>query len=544
MIINNTANEIGDVILAVTEAPIVGIISLSGFNESTENELSDRYFAREFRYSTNGIHFTDWIELTNENVSLITVASTDALFVHYRYTRMGTNNQGVLIWNSVELVGEFEELSCQNYQTLPRSIFKDIFCYNPEHIQLCINLTKKCYESGIIPKYIERNNSENPQVDDEDYIAFWDAICCFFALVIVFAKQFEDFTDPKLLKNFLKQRGLYFNNNTTQEQLLSLKENLNGEFFKRGTKEVYSDEGELTRLINKNEIDEFIIGPTLSTWIMGRNPLCWKGNSKEHYLNKIKDGNTINAGSLSTYHLFNSIYINQINDGGVVVNRVRGLSTGLVAGFAPNLTSLSSTDYSKATFIDNELDYEISFYLKTNNNSDLIFSLGCYGFDENNNVFQFKNPNDNTNTYYGFVDQKINIIDEYVFVRLILYNKNKNIISNSFENKNELGYGNQLKSITNIKKILPVILFKASFTNTYALIKELKIRPLVNGYTSNIEDIDNIKQGSRLKVFMNTENFYSLFLKNNSDEFNSNQVEKIIQDELLPYNSKLNFIKL
>jgi len=63
-IIQNKASSVGDVILIETEVPIIGLIALTSFLDTTVGETQDKLFFKEFRFSTDGINFSVWKELT------------------------------------------------------------------------------------------------------------------------------------------------------------------------------------------------------------------------------------------------------------------------------------------------------------------------------------------------------------------------------------------------------------------------------------------------------------------------------------------------
>ena len=86
-IVENIASEIGDVILIRDSVPIVGLVTLASFTDSVVNETGTKFFTKEFRYSTDGINFTTWIELTNPNIAAVNVTPTSTFVTEYRYIR-------------------------------------------------------------------------------------------------------------------------------------------------------------------------------------------------------------------------------------------------------------------------------------------------------------------------------------------------------------------------------------------------------------------------------------------------------------------------
>jgi hypothetical protein len=450
-VINNTCSEIGDVLLFSSQSPIVGIIQLTGFNDSTVGENGTRFFKKEFSYSIDGIFFSDWLTLTNSNLQLIDITVENAFFVNYKYTRSGTDAAGVLQFNNVVLQGVFQQPTCQNYFTLPNSIFKDLFCHNPQHLSLCAVLTKKCYDRGIVPLYMERF-SENPQTDDRDYLDFWDAVCCFFALIILYARQFENIdANTEMLKAYLDQRGIFFNDATTNLDLIYLKKNYYDVIRKRGTSEVFKKkgtynrsitnnsitstftqtvaiDGEFLRLINYYEPDELLVnlipGEKMG-WVLGQSSPTYKGTTIHQQLNKTPESFT-DFKDKTLYHLYNTTTnANVVVDGSKNVLQINNVVGGQSAGLGPNMNSLPTTDFTKCINVDPGMDYEISFYVKQSV-LEAGITFGCIGFDKDNNYTSLLNINDDSASNFFFQQQPCLRNDKYYYVSGIIYNKDKN----------------------------------------------------------------------------------------------------------------------
>jgi hypothetical protein len=194
-IVGNISNEIGDVMIIKSAIPIIGIINLTSYTDLTTGETGTSYFQKEFRYSLDGFIFSTWEELTDINLQAITIRPVDYFFIEYRYTHKGSVVSD-LIFNSVTINGDFEYLSCG--VTFENSIFAEfIQCPDEEVLGWCINVTQKLYEKGIVPSYIDRGNRE----EDQDYIDFWRTIAFFFAILVIYARKFENFSSNKRWSN-------------------------------------------------------------------------------------------------------------------------------------------------------------------------------------------------------------------------------------------------------------------------------------------------------------------------------------------------------
>src|SRR5271157_965527 len=155
MIINNTVSAVGDILVITTETPILGLLILSSFIDSTEGETSNKYFNKIFRYSVDGINYSDWLLLTNANLLGIEIEPTNAFMIQYQYQRVGTDLTGLLQFNEVTIQGEFEELPTPDIYS--RSIFAQFFTYyNICSLNWSLNVLAKIYNKGLIPKYITR----------------------------------------------------------------------------------------------------------------------------------------------------------------------------------------------------------------------------------------------------------------------------------------------------------------------------------------------------------------------------------------------------
>src|ERR1035438_7962466 len=107
MIIKNQSSEIGDVLFIKTDTPLIGLIALYSFVDETVGEYTDRSFKKTFRYSVDGINYTQYVDLTNDNIAGVQVQANDTFYAQYRYERIGLDSTGVLEFDSVTLNGEF-----------------------------------------------------------------------------------------------------------------------------------------------------------------------------------------------------------------------------------------------------------------------------------------------------------------------------------------------------------------------------------------------------------------------------------------------------
>ena len=82
-----------------------------------------------------------------------------------------------------------------------KSIFREIELYSPAHIKWTTSVLNKLRSTGILPTFIQK---------DKDFDSFWGWICHFFAVIVIYGRQFLDiFIDKDLFWEFLKQKDLY-----------------------------------------------------------------------------------------------------------------------------------------------------------------------------------------------------------------------------------------------------------------------------------------------------------------------------------------------
>ena len=94
------------------------IKQILGFTTNISGETNNVYFDKEFRYSSDGILWSDYKQLTNDNLSNITVYN-GKIYLQYRFTQVG---QGNLSINNISLN--------VNYIDTTNSIIPECFCNN------------------------------------------------------------------------------------------------------------------------------------------------------------------------------------------------------------------------------------------------------------------------------------------------------------------------------------------------------------------------------------------------------------------------------
>lgn len=519
-IIDNRVTAEGDVLIIKTEAPVLGLIALTQFVDTTANESETDYFLKEFRVSENGgLTFGDWIELTLSNIQSVVVSKFDAFVIEYRYTRVGNAPLVELEFQDILVSGVIEDLPYPAYQ---KSIFSKFFTVNDINIfGWALNVLEKIYVKGLIlPNFYERGLNQS-NLEDEDFIVYWNSITHFFALIVYFARQFHNFDSNEiLLLEFLKSKDISLPIDENITDLLLIYENYVNEFKKRGTLQIIDQketgavvDGELIRLIDHKITEEFLFALFQnfeSGWCIGKSSPTWNGT--ENIVNLIKGYEfTDLVADLSKYPLVGETSI-EINSNKLLLNAPVGECGIKYSG-----------DDSFKIIVDPDVDYEISFRIKqTSKLSNLSF--GCLFWDIVGNSLSGKNIETNLDTVWFFENQSLHLTNQDYWIRGILFHKNK---SNSIS-KTNIGFGRNIIMPPTVNYIVPTITVDGDGDqDTY--IDRIKIRPVKLNFT---------------RGQLGVRNLIYLFTKNNNHGFSDMQINQKISQKLIPYNSflKSNFI--
>lgn len=534
MIVGNTLSEIGDVLVVDTQMSITGSsIQLVSYTDSTIGETPTRYFDKKFRVSQDGLLYTDWAQLNNFEVSQISGnIINNNLFVQYRYERVGADNTGLLEFVSVNIVGTVVPTVCES-PVIDNSIFKGLSCGNFVTTQLCSNLLKKLYKSGIIPEYVERGVSTE---QDEDYIAYWSAIACYMSMFVTFMTRFENiYMERNILLEYLKQLNVNFcDRDVTLEELQYIATNYLDEIRKRGSKlmflrkgELLQDgsyqplDGEILRLLCIDDCDEFLW--TLrdlkhTGWNVGHSSPMYKGTQFDENLIKGFE-KTKECLDLSLYKTFGGGYI--FTDGTNIVFSCSSL-TRIGLGFGDFAGTPSVKD--EGVVVNPYLDYEITFSVSTDSAGNLpTINFGCHAFDCLDNKYTLLRI-DNDNPSSEFVNGlKIYQPNQKYFVRGIIYSRLFNNITNVNKHLNTANGINLKFDDERTNRILPYI-EGVGDTGVQIFIYDYKIRPL---------------RYSHSMCFLNTANVIEIFANNYNTRLTFSKIKDIIRRDLIPYNTVL-----
>lgn len=545
---DNILNNIGDILLVTLAPKIMGKVRITNFVDSIEGETEQKTLSREFRISQDGVFWTDWKPLNNENLSSDEFVTDNSLYIEVRYTRTGTDTTGVIKFVDITFNGVREENQFIA-PTLMSSILNRALGTN-ELSSLEINIFKKLYYRGILPNYIERADNDDYK-EDKDFVDLFFSVARFFALFIIFFRRWERFKDDEdLLREQVRGYGLYFNEGKiTLEELQYLSRNLFSQAQQRGTQMIFTRkgdvlsngteapiDGEFIRLTQNRSCDELLyenVPKWKMGWCMNQSSPMYRGTSRSFNLNKTKEKSE-DFQSLSNFVLSKSGSGNYslASSGNKRVLRLNFRSGSGRAG----LGRASNEEVSDNLYTaDSQMDYEITFAFKLNNASSSIkVEFGVEGFDINKNYLNdsFITPNGFTITNV-FLNQATNVwkSGKWYFVRGIIHAYGS---SNVEKETTNLGFGTNLYfNNPFLKYILPKIQVSSN-TATSVEIWDYKIRPLVRG--KNIIPLKGGKLDAKSLCFIQAPDFFYTYFRNNNKTQSQQDITDIIEKYLYPFN--------
>lgn len=261
-----------------------------------------------------------------------------------------------------------------------KTVFKRFFEENdPAVMEWAENVLEKVSSPGILPTFIKK--------DGEDFKTYWETVCHIFALVVLYAKQYNEIDTNKILfELFIENRGLVTDEVDTLEQMQYLFDNYVKEYRKRGTIDIVNKEGtilgELLRLIRYQSEEEFIFALLMARdtgWTMGYSSPTW--NRTDTVLNVTKGyETTTNITDLNAYPLVNPtgvVVVSDIDNDGNPIQAMTFVGNSLV-GIS------SAEDKSKLLPVSENLTYQLSFKVKSSsvNNQNLKFGVEVFNKDK------------------------------------------------------------------------------------------------------------------------------------------------------------------
>lgn len=513
MLINGEFQNIGDSLTIVLD-PVQDATDIDNFSDVT-TEAGNKIFTKEFRYS-NDYHFTwsAWTELTQVNLQAVSLDPLKLLYIEIRYTRAGTDASGILEWSYFDMQVNVDPDQVKTLYPVifenSNQIFGDIFVNDVDWQTYCLNLTKKVLGRNSLAQFVERT--------DENYY-FVKTFCCYLSLYYIHAKQFENlYSNEKLLRDYLTQKGVFVCGNETLTELQAITNNYYSKIRKRGTPDVVD---ELKRVLCYDECDEYIfylINNNNSGWHVDRNSPNFATLDETWEINKFPDkAGTIENKDNYLYRNYGGVsLVSDINPESEAINVLNMAASGLETGIKYDISFDSDNPFLLK--VDPGLDYEISFIIKQSAVIDLEFGIDAW--DCNGNQV------DCIDIVTGgvlneFINQSFNLYptSEYVKVSAVLFNKNEPLRSLT-NGTLSIGIGKHLKMPSDIVYIYPKIVFKGTFD-----VRIYGIRAALHEHVFP------------LASFVGLARYVLAYLKNNSLSKSENEVIAIIDKYLVPFSS-------
>ena len=547
---DNILSAPDDVLYVFVNALVRGRLSLQSFTDSLSNVSGERGVIREFRVSMDGIFFTEWMEITAENLALSEYRSDSLLKIEIRYTRTGPDDGVAISFESLQITGNWIAIEFIA-PTLMSSVFSSLIGTDFLN-ELEDNLFKKLYFRGIIPEYITR--AENVSYDeDRDYIALFYSIARFFALLIAFFKRFENIgNDEELLREQVRGFGIYFDEGSvTLEDLQYLAANYYSQIQQRGTAMIMKRrgetlpngstavvDGELIRLLHSNVYNELLIGTVAiykMGWCIGSSSPLYRGTCRSVNLNKTPE-NSEDFKSLNNFPIINdrSNTVIGVTSDGKNALKIQLNSTGAKAGIG----RLEDEDISQYLITaDPAISYEVTFAFRivSGTRSFLNLYFDIEGFDDNKQKLQDSFISlDGSFSGGRIIEHACGIWKQGVwyFARGIIHSYGANPVNDV---KTNLGVGCDL--IFNnpfLRYIYPRIVFESGSGSAQVEIWDFKIRPLLWG-KSVLPGRDNAVAQSNSMGFVQVGGFMYTYARNNNNSKSQEEITDIIEKYLYPY---------
>lgn len=83
VIVENQTTENGDILYIQTSTPAIAVSALIGFTDVVVGETSEVYYRKKFRISRDKATWSEWKDLTIENIQSFDVTQYDYIYVQY-----------------------------------------------------------------------------------------------------------------------------------------------------------------------------------------------------------------------------------------------------------------------------------------------------------------------------------------------------------------------------------------------------------------------------------------------------------------------------
>ena len=85
----STTNENGDALLISLQEPYLNVTEVLGYVDETVGEDTTCFYDKFFRWGIDGVTYSDWIPLTNENLKALLLDPNNPFWIQYKYEQVG-----------------------------------------------------------------------------------------------------------------------------------------------------------------------------------------------------------------------------------------------------------------------------------------------------------------------------------------------------------------------------------------------------------------------------------------------------------------------
>lgn len=447
-------------------------------------------------------------------------------------------------------------------KTFNKSIFKRYFEYNDANVLAWAeNVLNKISKGNAAPKYLIRDDQDLSR--STDFSDTFRPVTVFFAYFVILARQFENFKDNSYLSDkYLLNKGQYTCGDEELDQLLYLIQNsinvrakrgglgmMQDSFYDSNTEDSDSSlgssvKGELLRLLCDEDSDFFKLGvakPEFNSHNTTGNNFEFRGVTGRYDLNLAYE-NTEDVLDLSSYPLINEAYVDVVSYQGKEVIEIEGVPIGEVSGIGADVES-------KRIVIDPDLNFEITFQVSQDITRENI-TFGCRVFDIDGNELSMLSIETGANWKNFFETRRLNHANKLYLVRGIIYNRNKDLLSEE-EAKLNIGFGRNLKFPEGAVSIIPYVVMDNNFgddSDSESDTFDSESESWTDSYDSDPSIyIWNLKVTPIIphaRCYIDNKRFIDVIAVNNNGRNNLIQLKDILRRYFIPYNTAFEVVYL
>lgn len=370
-----------------------------GVVASVTGATGTRFLDVSVRYSHDAVKFTDWEDISALDAIISAnphvLGERDDFIVEVRAIRGGTDDTGIVTLDQVDCDGTPDPTFLVLDDDMVGTVFEEIKWDDEDWNFTWMNLLRKLYHYGVVPNYIERENSLT--ADDEDYIAWFKTMAYYYAYIIVLGNRKIGgiYDDQTLLRQYLRQRDTMVCEDESLAHMQAVVNELFVNFRQRGTNLVASVQdvtinqdfhGELRRIVcwKQDECDEFVyefMPPNLRGIVVNQTSPTGTETLGHIQMDKMPEAGTVDIVDLSKYTTTGASIVTHL---GTPIGDVDGVD------FTQKFGVFDAAPYDNWLPVHPNLTYEWSFWLKQTGGAANNITLQANTRDCDNNIVQLR----------------------------------------------------------------------------------------------------------------------------------------------------------